>query len=117
MQKMTVFYHDKYFDTLKLGCNLPNLANTCLHKSSDAKFYSFTQRDRDLLEKVRKGVVRDPSIVFTHKVVFDETLIRKSTKICQSIVVIDASQLYPHSVCQPMPIGFYTRWHLEAETD
>ena len=114
---MTVFYHDNYIDTLKLGCNLPNLANTCLHKSTDAKFYSFTQRDRDLLEKVRKGVVRDLSIVFTRKAVFDETLIRKPTKISKSIVVIDASQLYPHWVFQPMPVGFYTRWHLESERD
>ena len=112
---MTVFFRDKYIDTLKLGCNLPNLANTCLHKSTDAKFYSFTHRDRELLEKVRKGVVRDPSIAFTRKAVFDETLIRKSTKTCKSIVVIDASQLCPLSVCQPMPIGLYTRWHLESE--
>ena len=117
MQKKTVFYHNKFIDTLKLGCNLPNLAITCLHKSTDAKFYSFTQRDKDLLEKNLNSAVRDPSIVFTRKAVFDETLIRKSTKICKSIVVIDASQLYPHWVCQPMPVGSYTRWHLESEKD
>ena len=33
---------------LKLGCNLPNMANICLHKSTDAKFYPFTERDEDL---------------------------------------------------------------------
>ena len=69
------------------------------------------------MEKNLNSAVRDPSIVFTRKAVFDETLIRKSTKICKSIVVIDASQLYPHWVCQPMPVGSYTRWHLESEKD
>ena len=38
MQKMIVFYHDKDIDMLKFGCTLPNLANICLHKSTDAKF-------------------------------------------------------------------------------
>ena len=36
---------------LKLGCTLPNLANICLHKSTDAKFYRLTEADRDLFEK------------------------------------------------------------------
>ena len=35
IQKMIAFYHDKNIDVLKLGCNLPNLANICLHKSTD----------------------------------------------------------------------------------
>ena len=39
MQKMIAFCHDKDIDMLKLGCTLPNLANICLHKSTDAKFY------------------------------------------------------------------------------
>ena len=42
MRKKIVFYHDKDIDVLKLGCTLPNLANICLHKSTDAKFYPFT---------------------------------------------------------------------------
>ena len=52
MQKMIAFYHDKDIDMFKLGCSLPNLANICLHKSTDAKFYPFTEGDEDLLEKV-----------------------------------------------------------------
>ena len=36
MQKMIVFYHDKNIDMLKLVCTLPNLANICLHKTTDA---------------------------------------------------------------------------------
>ena len=116
MQKMIAFYHDKDIDMLKLGCTLPNLANICLHKSTNAKFYPFTEADKDLLEKFQDDVVGGPSIVFTRKAVVDETFIRKSTNICKSIVGIDASQLYPYSMCQPMPTGLYTRWDNDSET-
>ena len=100
---------------LELGCTLPNLANICLHKSTDAKFYPFTEGDKNLLEKIREDVVGGPSIVFTRKAVVDETFIRKSTNICKSIVGIDASQLYPYSMCQPMPNGLYTSWDIDSE--
>ena len=109
MQKMNEFYHQKEIDMLKLGCTLPNLANICLHKSTDSKIYPFTENDKDLLEKIREDMVGCPSIVFTRKDVVDETFIRKSTNLCKSIVGIDASQLYPYSTCQPMPTGLYTR--------
>ena len=116
MQRMIAFYHDKDIDMLKLGCTLPNLANICLHKSTDAKFYPFTEGDKDILEKIPEDVVGAPSIVFTRKAVVDETSIRKSTNIGKSNVGIDASQLYPYSMCQPMPTGLYTRWDLDSET-
>ena len=116
MQKLIAFCHDKDIDMLKLGCTLPNLANICLDKSTDAKFYPFTDGDKDLLDKIREDVVGGPSIVFTRKAVVDETFIRKSTNICKSFVGIEASQLYPYSMCQPMPIGLYTRWDMDSET-
>ena len=116
MQKMIAFYHDKHIDKLKLVCTLPNLANSCLHKSTDVKFYPFTEGDKDLLEKTPEGVVGGPSIVFTRKAVVDETFIRKSANICKSFVGIDASQLYCYSMCQPKPTGLYTRWDLDSET-
>ena len=116
MQKMIAFYHDKHIEMLKLGCTLPNSANICLLKSTDAKFYPLTEGDQDLLEKIREDVVGGPSIVFTRKAVVDETFIRKSTNICKSFVGIDASQLYPYSMCQPKPTGLYTRWDIDSET-
>ena len=116
MRKMIAFYHDKDIDLLKLGCTLPNLANTCLHKSTDANFYPFTERDKDLLEKIRGDVVGGPTIVFTRKAVVDETFNLKSANVCKSIVGIDASQVYPYSMCQPMPTGLYTRWDFDSET-
>ena len=115
LQKMIAFYH-KDIDMLKLGCTLPNLANICLHKSTDAKFYAFTEGDKDLLEKIREDFVGGPSIVFTRKAVVNDTFIRKSTNLCKSIVGIDASQLYPYSMCQLMPTGLYTRWDFDSET-
>ena len=102
---------------LKLGCTLPNLANNCLHKSTSAKVYPFTETDKDLLQKIREDMVGGPSIVFTHKAVVDETFIRNSEIICKSIVGIDASQLYPYSMCQPMPTGLYTRWEYDTESN
>ena len=105
MQKMIAFYHDKDIDMLKLGCTLPNVANICLHKFTAAKFYPFTEGDKDLLEKLREDVVGGLSVVFTDKVKLDETFIRKSANICKSIVGIDA-----------MPTGLYTRWDSDSET-
>ena len=116
MQKMIEFYHNKGIDMLKLGCTLPNLANICLHKSTDSKFYPFTESDKDLLEKIREDMVGGPSIVFTRKAVVDEIFIRKSSNLCKSIVGIDASQLYSYSMCKPMPTGLYTRWEYDSDT-
>ena len=61
-------------------------------------------------------MVGGPSTVFTRKAVVDETFMRKSSDLCKSIVGIDASQLYPYSMCQPMPTGLYTRWEYDSET-
>ena len=117
MQKMLAFYHKKGIDMLKLGCTLPNLANICLHKSTGAKFYPIIETDKDLLQRIREDMVGDPSIVFTRKAVVDETFIRNSRDICKSIVGIDASQLYPYSMCQPMPTGLYTQWEYDTESN
>ena len=116
MQKMIAFYYDKDIDMLKLGCTLPNLANTCLHKATDAKFYSYTEQEKDFSKKISEDVVRGPSFGFTRKAVFDETFIQKSTNICNSIAGIDAIQLYPYSMCESKPTGLYTRWDIDSET-
>ena len=101
---------------VKLACTLPNLANICLHKSIYSKFYPFAEGDKDFLEESREDFVGGPSIVFTRKAVVDEIFIRNSANICKSTVWIDASQLYPYSMCQPMPTGLYTRWDFDSET-
>ena len=116
MQKTIEFYHQKKIDMLKLGCTLPNLTNICLHKSTDSKFYPFNESDKDLLEKIREDMVGGLCIVFIRKAMVDETFIRKSTNLCKSFVGIDASQLYPYSMCEPMPTGLYTRWNYDTES-
>ena len=108
-QKMIKFYHGKGIDMLKLGCTLPNLANICLHKSINHKFYPFLEGDKDLCEKIREDMTGSPSIVFTRKAVVDQTYIRNSSNICKTMVGIDASQ--------DMPTGLYTRWEYDSETD
>ena len=100
---------------LKLRCTLLNLANICLHKSNDAKFHPFTQGEIYLLQKTIKDVVGGPSIVLMPKAVVEKTFIPKSTNLCKSTVGNDASQLYPYSMCQPMPTRFYTRWNLDRD--
>ena len=116
MQKMIEFHHQKEIDMLKSGCTLPNLADICLHKSTDSKFYPFTESDKGLLERIREDMVGGPSLVITRKAVVDETFIRKSTNLCKSIVGTDASQLYHCSMCQPMPTGLNTRWNYDSES-
>ena len=75
MQKKTEFYHNKGIDMLKLGCTLPNLANICLHKSTNHKFFPFVEADKDLPDKTREDMTSGPSIVFTRKAVVDQTFI------------------------------------------
>ena len=94
---------------LKLGCSLPNLANICPHKSTDYRIYPFFSSDSDLHEKIRKNMTGGSSIVFTSKTVANETFIRKSNNLCNSIVGTDASHFYFSSMCQNMPTDLYTR--------
>ena len=51
MQKLIQFYHNKGIDMLKLGCTLKNLANICLPKSTNYKFFPFCESNKNLYEK------------------------------------------------------------------
>ena len=66
---MIEFYHNKEIDIEKVVCTLPNLANICLHQSTDSKIYPFTETDKDMQEKIRQDMVGEPSIVFTRKAI------------------------------------------------
>ena len=116
MQKMMEFYHNKGIDMLKQGCTLPNLANIYLHKSTKNKFSPFVEADKDLHDKIPEDMTGGPSIVLTRKAVVDQTFIRNSENICESIVGIEASQLYPFSMCQEMPTGLYIRWEFDSDS-
>ena len=100
---------------LKFGCTLPNLANICLHSSTNAIFYPFTETHYDLLSKVGEDVIGGPSIVPTRKVFVEKTHSRKSTDGCKTIVGINARRLSASSVCQPVPTGLDTRYEFNAD--
>ena len=99
------FYHNNVIDMLKLGCTLPNLANICLHKSTNHKFFPIVEADKDLHDKIREDVTDGPSIVFTRKAVVDQAFIRNSENLCKSIVGIDASQI-PFQCVKKCPLDF-----------
>ena len=113
MQEMITFYHDKDIDTLNLGCTLPKLANTCLHRSTDAKFYKFTVKDKDILEKKLEKMLLVVHLSFLHE---NQLLMKLFFQKSTNFVRIDGSQQHPYSMCQPMPIGLYTHWDLISET-
>ena len=100
---------------LKLGCTLPNLANKCLNKSSNYKFYPFCESDKDLCEKNLEEMTGGPSFVLTRKAVVDVTFIKNSSIVCKSIVGIDASPLYPFSMCEDLPTRLNTRWEFDTD--
>ena len=115
MQKLVDFYQCKGIEIINLGCTLPSLANNCLHKSTTAKFYPFTESDNDLLEKLGKDMVGRSSIEFTRKFVVDKIFVRDSTNWCNSIIGNDTSQLYPFCMWQATLTGLYTRCELDSE--
>ena len=112
---MVEFYQNKDFERLELLCTLPSMANICLHRSTSAKFYPFTESQKDFLWKVCKDMVGGLSIVLTGKTVVDETQLRKLAKACKSIFGMGAIQIYPYPMCRPVPTGLYTRYEFGAE--
>ena len=114
MQKLNVFYQRIDIDMLKLCCTLPNLVNNCLHKHTNMKLYPLTELE-ELFEK--KGMML--SVVLLSLSVAKQLLMKlsfQSLQTCKSIVVIDASQLYPYLMCQPALNGLFTRWNLDPNT-
>ena len=57
------------------------------------------------------------SIVFRRKTVVDQICIRNPSNVCKTIVIFDASFLYPFSMCQEMPTALYTIWEYDSETN
>ena len=108
-------YHNKGNDMSKLERISSNIANNCLHTATTAKFYPFTESDKELLKKSREDLVGGSSQFYTKKTVVDESFFWDSTNWCKSFVKIHVSQLYPFSMFQAMPNGLYTRWLIDSE--
>ena len=105
MQLMTQFYSYKGIDFLKLGCTRPNLANICLHKPTNYKYYPFCEIEKDLCQKLQEDMTGGPSIVFTGKVVVNEMFVD------QSLELMHVSSI----PSQCVKICLYTRWEFGTE--
>ena len=101
---------------LKLGCTLPNLANICLHISTDAKIYPFTEGDKDLLEKTSRRCCWWSIYRFYTQ---SSCWWNFYSKVCKHLLI------YCWDWCQPtislldvstMPTGLYPRWDFDSET-
>ena len=84
----------------KLVCTFPNLANICLHKSTETNFNPFMAADKSLSFLQTKQLLTK---------LFFETLQTYAN------MGFDASPLYPHSMCQPTTTGLFTHWDLKLE--
>ena len=106
MQKMIAFYHDKDIDMLKLGCTLPNLANNCLHKSTDAKFYPFMEGDKDLFRK-KFEMFFVVHLSFLHANQLLMKLLFESLQTCANLLLELMPANYIHTRCvNPCPLVF-----------
>ena len=119
-QKATDFYREKNIDMLKLGCTLANLANNCLHNSTDTKLYPITDADKNMLERNREDVVGGISIIFTRKAVVDETFSHKFTNACKSFVEDDAADYIHIQFVNPCPpvlilVGITIQRHADSQ--
>ena len=92
LRKMVDFYHKKGIGILKLGCNSPNLANICLHKSTTAMFYHLQRATRILWWKYVKTWLVDQPLFSHGKLLWTRLLFGIRQILCKSIVGSDASQ-------------------------
>ena len=85
-QKKIEVYHNKGNKGLDVFFKL------YLRSSTSAKFYPFTQSDRDLLSKSQEDMVEGMWKMFTREAVVSKTNIRSSTNVRKMVVGIDAGR-------------------------
>ena len=57
------------------------------------------------------------ALLFLHANLLLTKLLSANQRSCASrFIGMDPSQLYPYSMCQPMPTGWYTRWNYYFES-
>ena len=117
IQQITELYQHKGIDMIKFGWTvLFCIANICLHKSTDYKFYSFFFRSVITCLVKNGSMISGPTSIFTRKAVANETYNRKSINLSKSNVRIDPIQLYPCSICHDVIRGLCARWDYKYET-
>ena len=112
---MIAFYHEKGIDRLKLGCTLPNRANICLHKSTDANFYPMTEGYKDFLEKIEKMFLVVHQSFLHEKLLLMKLFFENQQNFASLLLGLTLAN-YTHTRCvKPRLTGHYTRWDLDSE--
>ena len=110
LQKWIVFYRDKNIDMLKLGCTLPNLANICPHKCTDAKFHPFTEGYKDLLKNFEETSLAD-YLSFLHAKQLLMKLLSESLQTFADLLLgLMPAHFTPTRCVNPCPPVFLRVW-------
>ena len=122
IRRQFTFYEQRGIDMFKQGISVPGLTLLYLFNDLPEKTYFtiFNEKNKDLHQLVKDGIVGGPSIVFQRYHEKGVTKIRQTeygetARSCGSIVGYDANALYLWSLMQDMPTGWYKRRREENE--
>ena len=122
IHRQFAFYEQRGIDMFKQGISVPGLTLLYLFNDLPEKTYFtiFNEKNKDLHQLVKDGIVGCPSIVFQRYHEKGVTKIRQTeygenARPCGSIVGYDANALYLWSLMQDMPTGWYKRRREENE--
>ena len=115
-QKLRQFYFPKRIDISKLCSTLPTLANRILHSSSPLKFFPLNQEDKRFDDYIREWLTGGASITFKRYAKVECSKIKNCFNLCNTIVGVDASHLYPLSMIKDLSEGVYTKSELREDT-
>ncbi|XP_033729182.1 uncharacterized protein LOC117318295 isoform X1 [Pecten maximus] len=123
VQRLLDYYIGDGVDVFKTCISVPGVARQLLFRSMEgtAHFALFRDEDRDIHEKIQRGIVGGPSTVFRRYHEKGVTRIRDGDKTCECFLGLDANALYLDSISKPMPTGYYavrreeTRFALERK--
>ena len=122
IRRQFAFYEQRGIDMFKQGISVPGLTLLYLFNDLPEKTYFtiFNEKNKDLHQLVKDGIVGGPSIVFQRYHEKGVTKIRQTeygetARPCGSIVGYDANALYLWSLMQDMPTGWYKRRREENE--
>ena len=112
IRRQFAFYEQRGIDMFKQGISVPGLTLLYLFNDLPEKTYFtiFNEKNKDLHQLVKDGIVGGPSIVFQryHEkgvTKIRQTECRETARPCGSIVGYDANALYLWSLMQDMPTG------------
>ena len=112
---MIAFYHGKDGDMLMLGWDYQTWLTNAYTILPLQNFFPSQREIKTYWKEFEKtSLVVHLSILHAKHLLMK--LLSKSLQTCLSTIGIDASQLYPYSMCQHQPIGLYTQWDIVSET-